>query len=51
MLFQDKYFGKVQWLAWHVLGMWTPQNAKGKRLAQALKLKTLHFHFSDPRSY
>ena len=28
-----------------------PQNAKDKRLAQALKLKTLHFTFSDPRSH
>ena len=27
------------------------QEAKDKRLAQAQKLKTLHFHFSDPRSH
>ena len=27
------------------------QNAKDKRLARALKLKTLHFAFSDPRSH
>jgi len=27
------------------------QDAKDKGLAQALKLKTLHFHFSDPRSH
>ena len=27
------------------------QDAKDKRLAQALKLKTLHFAFSDPRSH
>ena len=25
------------------------QDAKDKGLAKALKLKTLHFHFSDPR--
>ena len=51
MPLQDKYFRKVQCLAWHGLGMWTPQNAKDNRLAQALKLKTLHFIFSDPRSH
>ena len=51
MVFQDEYFRKVQRLAWHGLGMWTPQNAKDKGLAQALKLKTLHFTFSDPRSH
>ena len=27
------------------------QNGKDKRLAKAQKLKTLHFHFSDPRSH
>jgi hypothetical protein len=27
------------------------QDAKDKGLAQAQKLKTLHFHFSDPRSH
>jgi hypothetical protein len=27
------------------------QDAKDKGLAQALKLKTLHFNFSDPRSH
>ena len=27
------------------------QDAKERRLAQAQKLKTLHFHFSDPRSH
>ena len=27
------------------------QDAKDKRLAKAQKLKTLHFHFSDPRSH
>ena len=36
-------------MAW--IRKWTPQNAKDKGLAQALKLKTLHFTFSDPRSY
>ena len=51
MLFQDEYFRKVQCLAWHGLVMWTPQNAKDKGVAQALKLKTLHFTFSDPRSH
>ena len=48
MLFQDYYFKKAQWLAWHGLGMWTPQNAKD---TYWLKLKTLHFHFSDQRSH
>ena len=51
MISQDKYFMKAQWLAWHGLELWTPQNAKDKRLAQALKLETLHFTFSDPRSH
>ena len=27
------------------------QDAKNKGLAKAQKLKTLHFHFSDPRSH
>ena len=44
MPFQDEYFRKVQCLAWHGLGMWTPQNAKDK----GLKLKaqdSTFFHF------
>ena len=36
-------------MAW--IRKWTPQNAKDKRLAQALNLKTLLFTFSDPRSH
>ena len=27
------------------------QDTKDRRLAKAQKLKTLHFHFSDPRSH
>ena len=27
------------------------QDAKDRRLAKAQKLRTLHFHFSDPRSH
>ena len=36
-------------MAW--IRKWTPQNAKDKGLAQAQKLKTLYFYFSDPRSH
>ena len=45
MLLQDEYFRKVQRLAWHGLGMWTPQNAKDKGLAQALKAQDYTFYF------
>ena len=51
MLFQDKYFRKAQWKACHGWWKWIPQNIKDKGLAQAQKLKTLHFTFSDPRSH
>ena len=51
MLFEDKYFRKSSMIGMAWIRKWTPQNAKDKILAQALKLKTLHFTFSDPRSH
>ena len=39
-------------MKWHGLEDVEPlQDAKDRRLAKAQKLKTLHFHFSDPRSH
>ena len=39
-------------MEWHGLEDVEPlQDAKDKGLAKAQKLKTLHFHFSDPRSH
>ena len=39
-------------MEWHGQEDMEPlQDAKIKGLAQAQKLKTLHFHFSDPRSH
>ena len=39
-------------MKWHGLEDVEPlQDAKERRLAKAQKLKTLHFHFSDPRSH
>ena len=48
MLFQDYYFRKLN--EWH--GMDDESGSlKISRTKDWLKLKTLHFHFSDPRSY
>ena len=39
-------------MEWHGLKDVEPlKDAKDRRLAKAQKLKTLHFHFSDPRSH
>ena len=39
-------------MEWHGLEDVEPfQDAKDKGLAQSQKLKTLHFHFGDPRSH
>ena len=47
MLFQDDHLRKFN--DWHGIDRnVTPQNSKE---TYWLKLKTLHFHFSDPRSH
>ena len=38
-------------MEWHGQEDVEPQYAKDKGLAQAQKLKALHFQFSDPRSH
>ena len=39
-------------MEWHGLEDVEPlRDVKDRRLAKAQKLKTLHFHFSDPRSH
>ena len=52
LIFSSSIFQISSALEWHGQEDVEPlQNAKDKRLAQALKLKTLHFAFSDPRSH
>ena len=48
MLLEDKYFRKSSMIGMAWIRKWTPQNAKDKDWQ---RLKTLHFHFSDPRSH
>ena len=51
MLFQDEYFRKAQWLAWHGL---ESGPFKMLRIKDWLKLKaqdSTFFYFSDPRSH
>ena len=43
----EKFNSGVAWTR----GLEPLQDAKDKGLAKALKLKTLHFYFSDPRSH
>ena len=52
LMYYLEYFRQVQQMEWQGQEDVEPlQGAKDKGLAQAQKLKTLHFTFSDPRSH
>ena len=52
LMFSSSIFQIISTMEWRGLEDVEPlQDAKDKGLAQDLKLKTLHFHFSDPRSH
>ena len=52
LTFLSSMFQISSTMEWHGLEDVEPlQDDKDKGLAQAQNLKTLHFHFSDPRSH
>ena len=52
LMFSSSIFQTSSTVEWHGLEDVEPlQDAKDKGLAQAQKIKTLHFHSSDPRSH
>ena len=52
LIFSSSIFQMSSTVEWHGQEDVEPlQDAKDRRLAKTQKLKTLHFHFSDPRSH